>query len=162
MLVIQNWYTDQIFIAITDEEASAVSLKNRRLRHEAGLRVVYDGVLCRHAPVALDLEVWGCLWSPDVETFLTAVGEGGERLDVWYGDILPRRVFGSAWVAHANLRQEMIGKRPCQMTLLGSGDVAKLFGISQATAHKRIKRNPRAVAHGKRVFVPHAALFEGV
>lgn len=156
MLVVHNWYSDKIYVAFDDEEAIALSIENRRLRYEAKLRVVFDGVLCRHVPSVNRLDVWGGLWHPAVEKFIAGVGETCPRLDWWHGEVLPRRCFGRAWEAHADLRQEKIGARPCQMglNLFGSGDVARLFGIPQSTAHKRIRNHAKAVNSGKRWFLP--------
>jgi hypothetical protein len=117
MLVIHNWYTDFVYVALAESEAKTLTLKQRRLRAVSGLGVVYDAKLSKDVPSTDGLDVWGGLWRPEVEQFITAVGETRLRVDCWFGTVALARLFGSAWDTHADLRLDKITARPCQLVL---------------------------------------------
>lgn len=117
MIVIHNWYTDFIYLAFDEGEAKALTIKQRRLRADSGLGVVYDAKLSKDVPSTDGLDVWGGLWRPEVEQFITAVGETRSRVDCWFGDVAPARRLGPTWHTHAALRHEKILSRPCQLVL---------------------------------------------
>jgi hypothetical protein len=160
MLIIHNWYTDEVFTAFELGENDRLTLPQRRLRCEAGLKRLYDPTLGtkRVVRICYDMEVWGAKWHPAADRFVKSVG-GGQVVDLYEGLIVPPRRFGPSWQAHAELRQEKLDQHPAQLALLSVGmmdsrELSEALGVTQAAASQRISRHPEAVRYGHKWLMP--------